>query len=762
MHSSSFPGISHPLSPSPQDLSQPNYESFTLIDLMQNEGEYDEEAPTGADASTPGDTQSNQAVKVGNADPSVSSTSKTDDESTIKDPNSMDDIEALYVELNTSKPSIEKDLPVGFRTTPRVNREKGFRRADIDSFVRDAVITPLQRGNENPHRTQGQNAASDSDNTTEKRKKTTALPVPKTTPDFSVYKVHIADRFGMPAELPKGSARTLEELLEMSPDILRGQLQDWIQQKNWRDLSPVQQAAIPFILEFRDMLCIAPTATGKTFSYVFPTMMRLLMDDMAGRRSGSSLSGLQDGEQRAASDLNRRDIEALLQEKIHSGEVCRYCELSVRENPLCSMTGLPHPPPIGDAYMPLNVKTRRPSRLEELSGVGEPRVLVLVPTSQLAFQAYGVFRHLHCDYNIRYMVRATNADEQKKFLHALEGVDVLISSPETILPALYKQKLSLRRVKTLIIDEVSDIVSLNHFEPLKIILSALPKRYDRPQRLLFGATLPPVAYQMIREKMLQPSHRFVLGDVRYDSRGHPITATPNQHHAEDARTLLCGNASVKHVIFMLGRVEKLEKLAWLYQSGKLSPDQRVLIFCNSRNNVAYVHDRLEALVPGIHCTTLTSRASTTAREGVLKMFTSGVSTCLICTDLLSRGVDFRGVVYVVHYDMPNDMETWVHRNGRCGRHGLPGYVYTFFQPENIRLAKPLVAFLRQHEQIIPPKLQEYARQSFVDLFKNSLFHHPTRPYRRNDPQNTTPVLSRGAPRFPDYRQQSIQRHVRPL
>ncbi|CCW66921.1 unnamed protein product [Phytomonas sp. Hart1] len=757
VHSTFSPGISHTTLLPPQDLNQSNGEFFTLIDLMENNSEDNEEISTSFSISTPDDIQSGKTAKAGNIDISISSTSKTGVESTISNSNCMDDVEALHAKLNTSQPSTEKYPSTGFTPTPGDNRKKGFQRFDIDNFVRDVVLSPLQSENSDPHRKQKPDTPSGFHNTSEKKTKVTALPVPKTVPDFSIYSVSITDRFGMPADLPKGSPLSLEQLLEMSTGILREQLKDWIQQKDWRTLSPVQQAAIPLILELRDLLCIAPTATGKTFSYVFPTMIRLLMDDMTGRRARSPSFSLHN-EEGVASDLNRRDIEALLQEKIDKGEVCRYCELSVRESSLCPMTGLPHPPPVGNADTPLNVKPQRPSRLEEIRSVGEPKVLVLVPTSQLAFQVYGVFRNFHCNYNIRYMVRASNEGEQKKYLHALEGVDVLISSPETILPALYKQKLSLRCVKTLVLDEVSDIVSLNHFEPLKIILGALPKCQDRPQRLLFGATLPPVAFQMLRERMLWPSHRFILAEPRSDPRGLAI----QPEIRGSPRFLLGAPAPVKHLVFLLGRVEKLAKVGWLYQSGHLSSDQRVLIFCNSRQNVGVVEDHLRRSVPGLHPTTLTSRASAGVREGVLRQFASGVSTCLICTDLLSRGVDFRGVVYVVQYDMPSDMETWVHRNGRCGRHGLPGYVYTFFQPENIRLAKPLVAFLRQQEQIIPPKLQEYARQSFVDLFKNSLFHHPTRPYRRDDPQNTTPVLSRGSPRFPDYRQQNMQRHFRPL
>lgn len=555
----------------------------------------------------------------------------------------------------------------------------------------------------------------------------------------SPYIVQIADRHGMPAELPSGAPQSFEELAALCPsDLLREQLQQLQVSRRWNDMTEVQRAAIPLVLDRRDLLCIAPTATGKTFCYAFPSMLRLVMH--AGGRD--DFGGGNDSE-----GWSRSNVEMLLKDQMAQGIVCRYCELNVANVRVCPMTGRPHPP----VPEPSDQKPRPPVRLCELTSVAEPLLLILVPTSQLALQVYQLFGQLHADFRIKYLVRASSAEEQKHHLKALEGCDVLITTPETMLPALYKRKLSLKRVKMLVMDEVDDLVSVNHFEKVKIILGALPKGHQRPQRLLFGASLPPVAYQMIKEQMLLPSHRFVLADVKTDKLGHPLV-----------RGCSTVSAAITHVVFMVSQVEKVNKLAWLYSTGKLSADQRTLIFCNSRNNVAYVCERLRSLVPNLHVTTLSSRSSATAKIGTLKLFRKGVSTCLVCTDILSRGIDFSNVVYVVHYDMPVDFDTWVHRSGRCGRHGVPGYCYTFFQPENVKLAKPLVAHLRQTRQLVPPKLQEYANQSIVDILKSSLFYHPVRPYRSGDPQRHHPVMGRGTPRFPDYKQDRLNKNFRPL
>nr|CCC93835.1 putative ATP-dependent DEAD/H RNA helicase [Trypanosoma congolense IL3000] len=564
----------------------------------------------------------------------------------------------------------------------------------------------------------------------------------------SFYSVRIADRYGMPAELPPGAPKSFKDLADLCPtDTLRRQLQELLRMRGWSNMTVTQRSTIPLALEHRDVLCIAPTATGKTFSYIFPSVLRLVS------KVGFVTSPDPTEEGAASGDLNRPSIERLMKDKIARGEVCRYCELSVADVRICPLTGTPHPSPVPEEEAK---QQRAPMWVGELSSVAEPMLLVLVPTSQLVMQVYQLCKLLDADMHVKFLVRASSAEEQRKHLNALEQCDVLITTPETMLPALYKRKLSLKRVKVLILDEVDDLVSTNHFEQIKIILGALPKGHQRPQRLLFGASLPPVAYQMIKEQMLLPSHRFVLIDAKTDGLGHPIVPVIGT----GCGTTVC--ASITHLVLMVSQAEKISKLAWLYSSGKLTRDQRTLIFCNSRNNVAYVRERLQNLVSDLHITTLTSRTSATAKVGVMKLFNSGASTCLVCTDLLSRGIDFNNVIYVVHYDMPTEFDTWVHRSGRCGRQGLKGYCYTFFQPESVRLAKPLVAHLRQTRQVVPPKLQEYAQQSLIDLFKTSLFYHPTRPYRRGDPQRQHPVLGRGTPRFPDYNQSRLNKNFRPL
>lgn len=596
----------------------------------------------------------------------------------------------------------------------------------------------------------------DSSKTKRKDPKNVALNS-RSTPLYlpSEVKVRIFDKFGMPAALHHGgtSLKSLTDLFSLAPTpLLKEQLQAFLQKSRWQNLSAVQAKTIPILLQRYDSLCIAPTATGKTFIYLFSAMVQLVLSDMhLHRMSGTKISG--------------SDVEELIQQKIQRGEICKYCELNIADNKICPMTGTMHPE-IDEVQDLMKSKRTRLNRLEDLENEAAPRILVLVPTSTLVHQVYNTFKNLKEQFSLRYLVRASSAEEQRKHLDTLRGADILISTPETLLPALIKKKLSTAKIQVFIADEIDELVSNNHFEAMKMLLAALPKGMRRPQRMLFGASLPPAAYQMIRDRMLQPTHRFILcektGGDTMTPFVHPLSSSDAAVSAgAHTRGVLTCATIIAHAVFMVSQSEKIQKLLWLYRTEKVSCDQRTIIFCNSRHNAAYVADRLKAQIPALHVLTISSRSSDTAKIATWKLFHSGVSSCLVSTDILSRGMDFQNVINIVHYDVPQDITTWIHRSGRCGRSGNHGYTFTFFQPENIRVAKPLVSYLRANGQIIPPKLQEYARQSFLDVARNSIFHHPTRAYRPGDPQNHTPPLSRGARRYPDYRQDGINKHYRP-
>lgn len=567
--------------------------------------------------------------------------------------------------------------------------------------------------------------------------------------ELPTFTCTVMDRHGMKveptAEESSLSLVQLSDVLAIVPEALRAPLQAYAKKFHVKQLTAPQQQTIPLVLQGRDVLCIAPTASGKTLSYLIPGLAQLLR--------GSS--GLHRGDPDNASQLNSENINELMKQKIANGEVCRYCELDVRETRVCPMTGHVHPPaPDAESIAAVEADRKKRSSLRAFASGTSPLMLIVVPTTQLAHQVYQIARSLDVGYRcgivIRHLSHERVGAEQLYF-----GCDICVATPESLLVLLYKQKISLRKVQVFVMDEVDTLLSTNSFEQIKIILGALPKQELRPQRLLFGATLPPPIHEMIRRDMLMASHRFVLADYA------PLRVELGSDDDEPVKTI---PTLVTHHVSMVSRTEKVDKLVAMYDAGLLQPSQRTIVFCNSRNNVNYVAQQLTLRLQhhsGVRVCAISGQQSNAAKDSILKMFQSGVCSVLVTTDFTSRGIDFHNVIYVVNYDLPSDFETFVHRCGRCGRHGLRGYAYTLFQPEDVKLAKPLVGYLRERAQLVPAKLREYAKQHFVDLFASSLHHHPTKTYRRTNPEVNAPVMGRGVSRIPDYKQSYLNKNFRP-
>ena len=99
------------------------------------------------------------------------------------------------------------------------------------------------------------------------------------------------------------------------------------------------------------------------------------------------------------------------------------------------------------------------------------------------------------------------------------------------------------------------------------------------------------------------------------------------------------------------------------------------------------------------------------RERALRSFKSGATPILVATDVASRGLDIPHVSHVINFDLPKDIDDYVHRIGRTGRAGKSGLATAFFSDKNTPLAKALVELMKEANQEVPSWLAEYAENS---------------------------------------------------
>lgn len=169
---------------------------------------------------------------------------------------------------------------------------------------------------------------------------------------------------------------------------------------------------------------------------------------------------------------------------------------------------------------------------------------------------------------------------------------------------------------------------------------------------------------------------------------------------------LSGNKNITQIIEVVSDQDKYRGLL-RHLKENLTPKDRVLVFVETKKGCDMLTRSLR--MDGFQARAMHGDKSQEERDWVLAQFKSCQSTLLVATDVAARGLDVDDIKMVVNFDMPNDMESYVHRIGRTGRAGKKGIAVSFFVGEkNGRLAKDLIEILNRTAQNIPNDLQALA------------------------------------------------------
>jgi ATP-dependent RNA helicase RhlE len=269
------------------------------------------------------------------------------------------------------------------------------------------------------------------------------------------------------------------------------------------------------------------------------------------------------------------------------------------------------------------------------------RVLVLVPTRELAAQVGEVFRRLGASLvrppKVAVLYGGVSVNPQMMGLRG--GADVVVATPGRLLDLMDRNALRLDAVDALVLDEADRLLDLGFAAERERVLAALP---TQRQNLLFSATFPPDV-QALAGSLLRDAVR-----IEAASQAGAEPAIVQRVIAVDAgrRTEL-----LRHL---------LQKDGW----------QRVLVFVATRHATEHVARKLYDR--GIYAVPLHGDMSQSQRTEVLETFKDGGWDVLVTTDLAARGIDIPGLEVVVNYDLPRSPNDYVHRIGRTGRAGASG------------------------------------------------------------------------------------------
>ena len=274
------------------------------------------------------------------------------------------------------------------------------------------------------------------------------------------------------------------------------------------------------------------------------------------------------------------------------------------------------------------------------------RILVIVPTRELAVQVGRVFKEL-ASHALRVATVFGGVSINPQMLALRGGADIVVATPGRLLDLVDHNALHLDNVAHLVLDEVDRLLDLGFTEELNRVLALLPsKRQNLWFSATFDDTLQPLAASMLR----QPARVEIAGSA---STGHLESAIHQRAIAidEKKRTLL-----LRHLFTQ-------EK--W----------KQVLVFVATRYASEHVANKLYQA--GIYATALHGEMSQGARQTVLQEFKDARWEVLVTTDLAARGIDIAKLPTVVNYDLPRSATDYIHRMGRTGRAGEKGEVLSF-------------------------------------------------------------------------------------
>ncbi|XP_053975594.1 ATP-dependent RNA helicase abstrakt [Hylaeus anthracinus] len=313
-----------------------------------------------------------------------------------------------------------------------------------------------------------------------------------------------------------------------------------------------------------------------------------------------------------------------------------------------------------------------------------PYGLIICPSRELAKQTYDIIRHYTNS------LRQTNCPEIRSCLaiggvpvsESLEvinkGVHIMVATPGRLMDMLDKKMVKLSVCRYLCMDEADRMIDMGFEEDVRTIFS-----FFRGQRqtLLFSATMPKKIQNFARSALVKP-------------------VTINVGRA--------GAASM-NVIQEVEYVKQEAKIVYLLECLQKTPPP-VLIFAEKKQDVDAIHEYL--LLKGVEAVAIHGGKDQEERSRSVEAFREGRKDVLVATDVASKGLDFADVQHVINYDMPDDVENYVHRIGRTGRSGRTGIATTFINKANDEsVLLDLKHLLMEAKQKVPPFLLELCSEN---------------------------------------------------
>lgn len=268
-----------------------------------------------------------------------------------------------------------------------------------------------------------------------------------------------------------------------------------------------------------------------------------------------------------------------------------------------------------------------------------PLVLVLSPTRELAIQIGDSFNEYGRHLNIRHTTIFGGVGQGKQVTALNRGVHVLVATPGRLIDLMGQGHIHLSKLRIFVLDEADRMMDMGFLPALKRIIDHLP---DKRQSLFFSATLPEHIVALSKRLLNQP----VCIDV-----------TPKIRSVE----------LIEQQVRFVTRAQKRQVLKDILEDREVG---QALVFTRTKRGADFVAKDLNR--GDISTAVIHGNKSQNARQRALALFRDEKVRVLVATDVAARGLDIDGITHVINFEMPVDIESYVHRIGRTGRAGSAG------------------------------------------------------------------------------------------
>jgi ATP-dependent RNA helicase RhlB len=334
--------------------------------------------------------------------------------------------------------------------------------------------------------------------------------------------------------------------------------------------------------------------------------------------------------------------------------------------------------------------------------VKNPRAIILAPTRELAIQihkdALQLGKHLHFKMALIY----GGTDYQKQLDSLKSNVDIIIGTPGRIIDFYKQNAFTLDNVKVTVMDEADRMFDLGFIKDIRYLLRRMPPPEQR-LNMLFSATLS-----------------YKVTELAYEHMNNPVLIRIETEEVT--------SKAIQQSAFCPSNEQKVPLLLGILNQHK---PQRSIVFVNTKRCAEQLEDMLNA--NGYKTAALSGDVPQDKRQRLLNDFQENNINLLIATDVAARGLHIADVSHVFNYDLPQDVEDYVHRIGRTARFGASGVAISFICEEYAYSMPDIEEYIEQKIPILP--ITDDLLAEVVEPEKKPRMHKTAHPGKKRTDQH---------------------------